>query len=363
MRIQTRHADSGIALIIVLLVIVVLGLLAAGFAYSMKVETKLARNANHDAELEWLGRSGIELARYVLAQEGTGPWGQYDSLMHKWAGGPGDSNSVASAIPLENYQLGSGSFSVKIVDLDRKLNINVAATDENILKHALSLIGVEGAERDGIAGAIMDWCDRDDSTHVGGAESNDYETNPNPGYPPYTCKNGPIDDLTELLLIKGVTPAMYWGSGGGHAPLPRRRISGNQSPFEEVTYAVGMVDIFTPLSSRQININTASASTLQIFPGIDENIAAMIMGPQGRAGMDGAEGTVDDTPFRSPGDLARVLGPNAAMLQQFMQYFTVRSLIFEVRVQAKIDNVQREYVALLRRSNPRDIQVLNMYWR
>ena len=361
MKIKLQHSNSGIALIIVLLVIVVLGLLAAGFAYSMKVETKLARNANHDAELEWLGRSGIELARYILAQEGTGPWGQYDSLMHKWAGGPGDSNSVASSIPMENYQLGNGSFSVKIVDYDRKLNINVA--DENILKHALSLVGVEGAERDSIVASILDWRDPDDSTRVGGAESDDYQTNPNPGFPPYNAKNGPIDDLTELLLVKGVTPAMYWGSGGGHAPIPRRRLSASQSPFEEVTYAVGLVDIFTPLSSRQININTASASVLQIFPGIDENIAGMIMGAQGRAGIDGVEGTIDDTPFRSPGDLARVLGPNAGMIQQFMQYFTVRSLIFEVKVEAKIDNIRREYVALLRRSNPRDIQVLNMYWR
>jgi general secretion pathway protein K len=321
-----------------------------------------------------MGRSGIELARYVLAQEGTGPWGQYDSLMHKWAGGPGDSNSVASAIPMENYQLGRGSLSVKIVDFDRKMNINAAG--ENELKHALSLVGVEGAERDGIVASILDWRDLDKNTHMGGAESDDYQSNPNPGYPPYLAKDGPIDDLTELLLIRGVTPAMYYGSGSGQAALARRRpVGGMQSPFEEVTYAVGMVDLFTPLSSRKININTASATTLQIFPGIDENIAGMITGPQGRAGIDGVEGTMDDTPFRSTAEIMRILGPyggaagganpaGAAGAGGFLeQYFTVRSLIFEVRVEAKIDNMKRDYVALLRRNSPRDIQVLNMYWR
>ena len=29
--------------------------------------------------------------------------------------------------------------------------------------------------------------------------------------PPYSAKNGPIDDISELLLIKGVTPEIYYG--------------------------------------------------------------------------------------------------------------------------------------------------------
>ena len=68
--------------------------LAARFAFTMKVETKLARNASFDAEFEWLGRSGVELARYVIAQEGLVPGGgQVDSLNQKWAGGPGASDA------------------------------------------------------------------------------------------------------------------------------------------------------------------------------------------------------------------------------------------------------------------------------
>src|ERR1035438_10780625 len=58
-----NRSEGGIALIIVMISIMVLTILAAGFAYSMKVETKLARNANSEAELEWLGRSGVEYAR------------------------------------------------------------------------------------------------------------------------------------------------------------------------------------------------------------------------------------------------------------------------------------------------------------
>ncbi len=63
MKIKASHSQSAIALIMVLIVTTVLGVLAAGFAYTMRVETQLARNATFDAEMEWLGRSGIELAR------------------------------------------------------------------------------------------------------------------------------------------------------------------------------------------------------------------------------------------------------------------------------------------------------------
>ena len=61
-------------------------------------------------------------------------------------------------------------------------------------------------------------------------------------------------------------------------------------------------------------------------------------------------------------ELARVpgLGPLAGQLGR---YFTVKSLIFEVQVDVQIDRLKRQYFALLRRNNPRDIQILNLYWR
>src|SRR5215472_8822434 len=61
--VASHAGERAIALIIVMICIFVLTILAGGFAYSMKVETRLARNANSEVELEWLGRSGVECAR------------------------------------------------------------------------------------------------------------------------------------------------------------------------------------------------------------------------------------------------------------------------------------------------------------
>ena len=359
-KIKRHSSQSGIALIMVMLIIVVLAALAARFAFTMKVETKLARNASFDAEFEWLGRSGVELARYVIAQEGLVPGGgQVDSLNQKWAGGPGASNSPVAEIPLDNYQLGIGSFSVKIVDCDRKFNINVA--DEVILRQAMTLIGVDAGSFATIVDSILDWRDPDDKPRMAGAESDFYQKLADM---PHFAKDGPLDDLSELLMVNGVTTEMYWGSHApGHVAVLNRP-KASRSRFEEPIYEVGLADLFTTTSSRMVNINTASAKVLQIFPEIDENIAnAITTGPGGRAGPDGAEGTDDDTPFRSVQELARIPGipPNAVAAMS--RYFTVRSLVFEATVQARIGNTTRTYIALLRRLSPRDIQIMSMYWK
>ena len=358
MRIVNRSTQNGIALIIVMVTIFVLSMLAGVFAYSMKVETKLARNAQNEAELEWLGRSGVELARYILAQQLMIPSEPYDSLNQKWAGGPGgmgSTNSALADISLENNQLGNGKFSLKIIDQERKFNINAA--DEMVLRQALILIGVDAADSSAVIDSILDWRDPDDNTHLSGWESNDYLTQPKP----YEAKNGPIDDLSELLLVHGITPEMYWGAAStNHAPsVYQNRAPAGFNQDAIPTYSVGLVDLFSTVSGGQININTASATALQMIPGIDENVAQGIITT--RAGPDGVDGTEDDIPFRSAGELINVPGLNRQVVGQLARFFNVRSSTFEVQVDAEIDQYKKQFVALVRRNNPRDVQVLYMY--
>ena len=365
MKIKLQTSARGIALIMVLVIIVVLGITAGMFTYRMQVETKLARNASFDGELEWLGRSGIELARYVLAQSAMGPAGQVDSLKQKWAGGPGETNDPSALIPLDDYQIGAGRVSVKITDMDRKFNINMA--DEVILRQAFMLIGVDAGSSPAIIDSILDWRDRDDDAHMNGTESETYEML----NPPYYAKNGPMDDLTELLLVNGVTPAMYWGSSGAGRPAvlnrPANAPKGNRGNFEEPVYSVGLADLFSALSGRTININTASETALQVIPEIDANFAHEIVTSQrGRAGPDGVDGTEDDTPFRAPGELLQRFPERmmpGAQGQNFTRFCGVRSLVFEIKVKAQIGGVKREYTALLRRANPRNSEILCFYWR
>ncbi len=362
MNLRFQHSSKkGIALIIVMIIVVVFAILAGGLAYSMKVETKLARNSSWDTELEWLGRSGIELAKYVLSQSGQGGQ-QYDALNQKWAGGTGETNDILANISLTDNRLSHGKFSIKIKDCDSKFNINLAVLTPEVVNQGLILMGVDAAEAPHIVSAIADWVDRDDNTRVGSTDTeSDYYMNLQP---PYRAKNGPIDDLTELMMIKGITPGMFYGSSGAAGMVQRGIPVSNQFNRrfnEEPNYPVGFVDLFTTVSGRFININTASAEVLQLIPDVDGTLANAII--EYRNGPDHMPGNEDDTPLRSIGEIANVPGMTRDIAQLFSRYFATRSSTFEVEVETEIDAVKRTYYAMLRRVGPNQIVTLFMYWR
>jgi general secretion pathway protein K len=353
----TPHRNSGgMALIMAMIAIFVMSALAAGFALSVKVETRLAQNADSEQQSLWLGRSGMELARYVLAQQLTIPNEPYDSLNQKWAGGSGslaESNSVLSSISLDNYPVGDGTVSIKIIDLERKVNINTA--NATTIQQALTLMGVDASDISVVSDSILDWIDADDLPRVAGAESDYYQ-----GLAvPYYAKNAPLDDLSELLLVKGVTPEMYWGSNAtNHTPsVFQHKLGFGTAPGQAPDYPFGLVEIFTPFSSGNINVNTADATVLQMIPGVDQSTAESII--KLRAGPDGVDGTEDDTPFRNAAAALQGVGINNSQSAQL----SVRSSTFEVHVTAQIGDYKREYIAILYRRTGTDIQVLSFYWK
>ena len=132
--------QRGIALVMVLVVVLAMGIMAAHFSFSMKIETQLALNTTRDPDMEWMGRSGVELAKYVLAEKTRIPVeNQFDALSQFWAGGVYGTNEVLAAISLENVPLGDGTISVQIEDAERKFNIN--ALGPEILNQSLMYIG------------------------------------------------------------------------------------------------------------------------------------------------------------------------------------------------------------------------------
>jgi len=325
----------------------------------MKVETRLARNANNETQLEWLGRSGVEYARWVLAEQMKIVSEPYDAPNQVWAGGPGGTGTSNS--PLADVQrevhLANGSFTWKITDLESKVNINAA--NEGMLQQALILIGVDPGDMTPIIGAIQDWIDPDDTVHLQGAESDYYQ-----GLrPAYSAKNGPIDDLSELLLIKGITPELYWGPAYSEHPAwafqqPHARYAAVEAP---PAFPVGLVDLFTPLSTGRININTASASVLQLIPGVERTVAEAIV--SGREGEDDGSGLLG--PYRNVAQAGRMPEVNPLVLRQLQAFCDVRSSTFLVTIDAQVGNYRRQFVATIgrTRANSRDLQILGFHWK
>lgn len=366
LRINTSVQNRGIALIIVMIVIVVLAVLAGGFAYSMKVETRLARNSSFDADMENIGRSGVEYARWILAEQLRDPDPElraYTGLNQKWAGGPANTNEPLMYVEMDYNELPPGVFSLKIVDQERKFNLS-AIRDERlspVLQRALEMIGTDPIQATDIVESYLDWVDPDDNKRMQGAES-DFYMNLNPAAP-YVAKNGLMDDVSELLLVRGMTPEIYFG-GSRAAMMPRAgsapkaRPLGGGMPLTGTASSVGLADLFTTISAAGmgVNVNTASAEVLQLLPGMDEALARSIVDT--RAGPDHEDGTYDDIPFLRQGELINVPGMVPEVLQAMQSFLVVNSSIFQVIVEVKIGNFVKHYEALLQRRNAQDITIL-----
>jgi type II secretory pathway component PulK len=350
-----KSRTDSFALIIALLAIFVLSANAGLLWYSMRVDMKLAAESQYEPNLLWLGRSGVELGRWVLAQEANIRNEPYDALNQIWAGGQGgigESNSVLVGVSLDHYPIGDGWVSVKIVDEERRANINTVTPQ--FLNQALTAMGLDANDIPIVSDCILDWIQPGDNPRLSGAK-NQYYLSLNP---PYYCKEAPMDDISELLLVKGVTGAMYDGRGENPSKTTPKGFGG--SPFSAPSYAFHLKDVFTPFSDGKININTADADVLQLIPGVDEATAEAII--KTRAGPDGADGTEDDTPFTSAGDVQRA-GIDPEAMRYISTYCDVRSHTFEIHVTAHYANASRDYVAVVWRNTPQDIRVVQFYWQ
>ena len=88
-----------------------------------------------------------------------------------------------------------------------------------------------------IGDSIQDWRDPNDEHRANGAESDDYYLK----LPmPYRAHNANLESITELLQIKGITPAIYNGS--------------KDHP--------GLASLVTVRSTGTVNMNTAGPAVL-----------------------------------------------------------------------------------------------------
>jgi len=347
MKIFPARKKRGFAVLIALVAVTVLTLLAAAFAYAMKIESRLAANTSDDEEFYWIGRGGVERACWWLAQEGNQP---FSSLQQYWNHGPGDgpeTNSALAGESLDNFSIGKGAVSLTMTELESKIGINSPTTDGPLLQQTLTAMGADADDISVVSDSILDWIDPDDNTRPAGAESDYYLGL----VPSYDAKNAPIDNLDELLLVKGVTHDMYYGGSSSqtNTPFPEHKLGFGHAPGQEPDYAFGLRDVFTPFSSGKINILTASDQVLQLIPGIDT------------AGAQAIETARDsDPPIRNAPQLLAAAGIPPAVQSQIVKYVGQQGSTYEVHATATIGGLSHEYTAVVFRNGP-TVTVVSFY--
>ncbi len=341
----------------VMMMILALGILVASHTFTMRVEMRLGTNMSREPDMEWMARSGMELARFVLAEQKHIPGDrQFDAPSQMWAGGPLGTNEVLSMMSLTGVQVGRGVIDVEMQDLESRININLA--DEHFLRMTLEQMQVDPALVGIVADSLLDWMDPDEITRDNGAESDYYLQQPAPPFDPHLAKNGNIDHLSELLLVRGIAPQLYYGRGGAR-----------QDPFGGLSPAgAGFEDLFTTIGGPRINVNTASPAVLGLALKAAVPDPAMDLVAQEllriRRGLDEQDGTWDDIPFRTTQDLGRIISeinPDILAVGNFSNLLGVQSSFFEATITVTLDEFVRKYTALLYRMGTRTVTVLKFH--
>ena len=231
--------QHGVALLIVLWIFIFLSVVAFDFTVGVREEATAAHRYSDENQGYYLALAGFEQGLYDFLIQAAGrelpktakPKDLFDG---SWS----------------EETLGAGTYRVRLVDESGKININRA--DEETLRRVFTNLGVEEPQRATVIDSIMDWRDADDLHRTNGAES-DYYQSLSPGY---TAKNGPFDTVEDLLWVKGVTNALFYGS-----EIDRR--SSNEPK------RVGLREIFTVDSPiDRVNFRTATAQVIHAMVGI-----------------------------------------------------------------------------------------------
>jgi general secretion pathway protein K len=226
--------ERGVVLVMVLWISVFLFGVATQFALFVRDEGIAARRFVEESDGYYLALAGFQEGLYRALRQASQrrnpelPQAE-EAIDGSWREG----------------ELGGGRYRVRLLDESGRIDLNRA--NEEVLRRVFSNLGIAEAERAELVDSILDWRDPDDLHRASGAESDYYLSLPTP----YRSKNGPFDSVEELLWVRGVTPALFYGA---------ERNGARQ---------VGLREIFT-VDSRidRVNLRTAPPEVIHALTGM-----------------------------------------------------------------------------------------------
>ena len=258
----------GIVLILVLWVMMVLSVLAGELARSMRIEGLTTDVYQQDVATYYLATAGLHRALYTIlraqqqGQNALNPGGMFGQQQFGAFGGgqttgaPGQEEEKEVDVWVrgdgrwKKEEFGEGGYWVRVMDEGGKINLNAA--DEGYLRQTFTNLKFDMEFSQLVVDTIQDWRDSDSLVRLHGAENDYYLALPIP----YPAKDGFFHTPEELLLVRGITPALFYGREG-----PALR------------------DLFTVYSSggNCVNLLTASPLVLQAATGMDPQMIAELI--------------------------------------------------------------------------------------
>ncbi len=217
--------QRGVAFIVVLWLLALSAILLGSFALLARSESLQARHLYDGTTARYAAEAGVNLAVAALATPDP---------LQRW---------VPDGRVYEREYAGI-KLDIRVVDESGKLDINAAELPT--LEAYFLANGLDEAQAQALAAAIIDWRDPDDLVMPNGAEEDEYDAEQR-GYGP---RNALFDTVSELQQVLGMDHELY------------RRVAG------DLTIHSGMA---------MPNPAFAQESVLRAFPGMDPTLVEMII--------------------------------------------------------------------------------------
>jgi len=290
---------------LVLWVLTILSVIVGEFCHAMRTEVNITRNFKERTQAYYIALAGINRAISELIRNEVIPRKVKSTMtdkgketgLNRGIGRLGVEEGarwrINVTIPPVPY--GEGQFEVRIGNESGKININRA--NESMLKMMFGRFDLAENESAVIADSILDWRDTNDLHRLNGAENDYYRSLPKP----YKCKNGDFDTVEELLMVRGITPELFYGglkdmvTVRKDSKLSRKVSFGNEG-------------------AGKININAASRDILLALPMMADDLVDKIMGYR------------KESDFISLNDVALVVG--TGVYQAILPFISLKTLSY-----------------------------------
>ena len=223
-----RTSRRGLILPVVLMVLLLVGLLGAMFAFRVNADLAGVNAVRQRQQTRLAAEAGVERVKLLLRRDrkNRDRWYHNPDELHRilvWAHDTdpvvfGTNEEFRDDVPHMAYRFSVVAddptddeklIRIGITEEGAKLNLNTA-TEEQLLE-LVRIVVPEDEETNpqDIVDAIMDWRDPDSVPRgeAGDTEVEYYRSLDKP----YRVKNGPFDTVEELLLVKGVTSKILYG--------------------------------------------------------------------------------------------------------------------------------------------------------
>lgn len=273
----TSASNSGVrgsALLAVLWISAALAAIALSLAGTVRGETERTSTVLDEIRSYYLATGAIDRAMLEVLWSAVNP----------------QKRLLVVGVTAVDYRFPTGMAHVEIIPEASKIDINTAAPDK--LFRLLAALGVEPVQAQEIALAIVDW-----RTPGAGLFDSYYLSLT----PTFRASHASFQETEELLLVKGITPEIYYGT---YVPAPAGN-AGGKADTPGLIHRSGLIDCVTTFGSGdRIDANTAAPAALAAV-GLSPDAINLLVERR-------KIGPIDD---RQLAELAPLLGPGAGFLR------------------------------------------------